>query len=80
MESFVPAPKNHDPLGLRVSMAWADAQVCPDHGLKWTHVRARWQRVGRFGTEERPAVMFLCPLGHAWEVVLLEHAEEGKEG
>ena len=78
---FVPTPKNDQAVELRVDMEWAMAQSCPEHplarnprtGLGWTHVRAAWARPKPY--QERPAVMFLCPRGHAWEIIIPEPGE-----
>ena len=78
LEAFIPGSTDQD-VQIELPMEWAKMQRCPDHpearapdGLGWTAVRAKWARVGWL---ERPAVMFLCPRGHAWETIFLGYSE-----
>lgn len=74
---FIPGRRNDQPVALDIPMLWLRNQHCPEHpdartldGKGWTHVRAKWAKHPLVPFSERPAVMFLCPRGHAWQVVI----------
>ena len=77
---WLPGRQNQERAELQVPTVWLAEQFCPEHPStlyqredgKWVgfrSFRAHWVRVGRLW---RTSVMFLCPKGHVWEVVLPE--------